>query len=126
VDLKTETAASAVKVGQTLRITTVLRNKTQEGLPMTMAVVGLPAGLSPQPWQLKELQEKKTVDFYEVSGSSVVFYYRQMKPGEEKTIQLDCKAEIPGRYTAPASRAYLYYTNEDKVWTSLTPINVFM
>jgi alpha-2-macroglobulin-like protein len=124
LSLETSAAASEVKVGQTLRISTALKNKTQEGLPMTVAILGLPAGLSPQPWQLKELMEKKIVDFYEVSGSSVVFYYRQMKPGEVRSIQLDCKAEVPGFYTAPASRAYLYYTNEYKVWTSIKPVTV--
>lgn len=126
VELTTKLAATRTKVGQTLRVTAVLKNKTSEGLPMTMAIVGLPAGLSPQPWQLKELQEKKVVDFYEVSGSEVVFYYRQMKPDERKTINLDCKAEIPGFYTAPASRGYLYYTNEYKVWTSLKPVSIQM
>jgi hypothetical protein len=124
VALETSAAASEVKVGQTLRISTVLKNKTQEGLPMTIAILGLPAGVNPQPWQLKELQEKKTVDFYEVSGASVVFYFRQMKPGEVRSIQLDCKAEIPGTFTAPASRAYLYYTNEYKTWTSIKPVTV--
>ena len=79
---------------------------------MTMAIVGLPAGLTAQPWQLKELQEKGTFDYYEVVGNNVVFYYRQMLPSESKTIHLDLKAEVPGTYEAAASTAYLYYTNE--------------
>lgn len=126
VKLETSIAAAKIKTGQTVRITSILTNKTESGLPMTIAIVGLPAGISPQPWQLKELQEKKVVDFYEVNGSSVVFYYRQMKPGEKRTINLDCKAEIPGFYTAPASRAYLYYTNEHKMWTSMKPLKIEM
>jgi hypothetical protein len=124
VDLKTTLSVEKVKIGQTARVTTVLSNKSGSGLPMTLAVIGLPAGLSAQPWQLKELQEKKVVDFYEVNGSNVVFYYRQMKPGEERIINLDCKAEIAGVYTPAASRAYLYYTNEDKVWTGLKRVVV--
>jgi hypothetical protein len=91
---------------------------------MTMAIIGLPAGLVAQPWQLKEMQEKKVFDFYEISGSEVIFYYRQMKPGEVRTINLDCKAEIAGTYTPPASRAYLYYTNEHKMWMSLKPVRI--
>jgi hypothetical protein len=27
-------------------------------------------------------------------------------------------AAVPGRYTGPASRAYLYYGNEHKVWVA--------
>ncbi|HEX2957774.1 MAG TPA: MG2 domain-containing protein [Chitinispirillaceae bacterium] len=124
VELKTSVSAAKVKIGQTARITAVLTNKTESGLPMTLAIVGIPAGLSPQPWQLKELQEKKIVDFYEVNGSEVVFYYRQMKPSEERTINLDCKAEVAGTFTPAASRAYLYYTNEDKVWVGMKPVQV--
>lgn len=126
VKLDTRISSDKIKVGETVRISSEVTNTTKSGLPMTMALIGLPAGLSAQPWQLKELQEKKVVDFYEISGSTVVFYFRQMKPGEKRVINLDCKAEIPGYYTPAASRAYLYYTNEHKVWTSLKPVKIGM
>jgi hypothetical protein len=124
VELKTSITATKVKIGQTARISAVLSNGTEKGLPMTLAIIGIPAGLSAQPWQLKELQEKKIVDFYEINGSEVVFYYRQMKPSEERTINLDCKAEVAGTFIPVASRAYLYYTNEDKVWVGMKPVQV--
>lgn len=126
VKLETSLSTNKVKIGQTVRVSTVLTNKTNTGLPMTVSVIGLPAGLSAQPWQLKELQEKRVIDFYEVTPSTVVFYFRQMKPEEVRVINLDCKAEIPGLFTAPASRAYLYYTNEFKVWSSLKPLKIEM
>jgi len=126
VKLETAISANKIKVGQTVRISTVLTNKTNTGLPMTVAVLGLPAGVSAQPWQLKELQEKKIVDFYEVTPSTVIFYFRQMKPEEIRTINLDCKAEVPGFFTAPSSRAYLYYTNEYKIWSRINPVRIEM
>lgn len=119
VKLATEVSGQAkatVKMGETIRLTTTITNKTSEGQPMTLAIVGIPAGLSAQPWQLKELIDKKVVDFYEIIGNNVVFYYRQMKPEEVRVINLDLKADIPGNYEAPASTAYLYYTNELKTW----------
>lgn len=124
VSLDVKSGIPKVKVGQTLRVSTTLTNLKNEGLPMTMVILGLPAGVSAQPWQLKELQEKKVFDFYEISGSSVYFYYRQMKPLEKRTIDIDCKAETPGEYTSVASRAYLYYTNEYKVWTSIGKLSI--
>jgi alpha-2-macroglobulin-like protein len=124
VSLDVKSGASKVKVGQTLRVSTTLTNLKNEGLPMTMVILGLPAGVSAQPWQLKELQEKKVFDFYEINGSSVYFYYRQMKPLEKRTIDIDCKAETPGEYTSIASRAYLYYTNEYKVWTTIGKLSI--
>ncbi len=124
VDLKTELSETKVKMGETVRLSATLKNTTQDGQPMTMAILGLPAGLSAQPWQLKELQEKKVFDFYEVVGNNIACYYRQMKPGETREINLDLKADIPGRYTAPASSAYLYYTAENKIWTALPQVEI--
>ncbi|MFN0202165.1 MAG: alpha-2-macroglobulin family protein, partial [Bacteroidia bacterium] len=124
VDMKTVLAAKEVKVGQTLRLTTTLSNKKAEGQGMAMAIVGIPAGLTVQPWQLKELKEKNVFDFYETKGNNVILYYRQLKPSETRTINLDLKAEIPGTYQANASSAYLYYVNEHKHWVGLDKVTI--
>jgi len=116
VKLETSLAENKVKVGETVRLTTTLENTTKEGLPMTIAIVGLPGGLSAQPWQLKELIEKNKVDFYEIREHSIVFYYRQMTPSDKKVIHLDLKADLAGEYEGAASSAYLYYTSEFKDW----------
>ena len=91
---------------------------------MTVAVLGIPAGLSAQPWQLKELQEKGVFDFYEIMNGNLVLYYREMAPGGQQTINLDLKAEIPGSYVGAASSAYLYYTNEYKHWVKGNSVTV--
>lgn len=116
VRLKTSLGTNNTKVGETVRLNIQLQNITEKGLPMTMAVIGIPSGLSLQPWQLKEIQEKEKVDFYELSKNYLVLYYRQMAPGETRELSLDLRAEIAGVYRAPASSAYLYYTNEYKHW----------
>ena len=79
--------------------------------------MGIPAGLGIQPWQVKEMQEKNLFDFYEIKDGTVVFYFRQMEAGEVKNIHLDLKADLPGEYEAPASSAYLYYSNDAVVWS---------
>lgn len=122
LDLKTELNTAKTKVGETVRLTTTLKNKTAKGQPMSVAIVGIPSGLSVQPWQLKELQEKHVFDFYETTGNNVVFYYRSLAPNDTKTINLDLKADIGGSYVAPASSAFLYYTNEYKVWKKGTEV----
>jgi hypothetical protein len=83
---------------------------------MTVALIGIPAGLSLQPWQLKELQEKRIFDFYEVIGDKLAIYYRELGPLANHTINLDLKAEVSGNFTGTASCAYLYYTDEHKDW----------
>lgn len=117
VSLETKLSKKESKVGETVRLTTTLKNTSDGGLPMTIALIGIPSGLSVQPWQLKELLDKKRVDFYEINKNYLILYYRQLIPKAEQVIHLDLKSEIPGNYEAPASSAYLYYTNEHKVWT---------
>ncbi len=116
IDVNTKLADKNVNQGETVRMGVTLKNKTQDELPSPIAIIGIPAGLSLQPWQLKELQDKKVFDYYEIIGSNLVLYYRGMGPKEERQINLDLKADIPGEYEAPASSAYLYYTNEYKTW----------
>lgn len=91
---------------------------------MTTAVIGIPAGLSAQPWQLKELQEKGVFDFYEIMDGNLVIYYREIAPDGQLNINLDLKAEIPGHFVARASSAYLYYSNEFKNWVSGNSITI--
>ena len=116
LDLTTALAKDQVNVSETVRLTTTIKNKKAEGQPSPMALVGIPSGLSPQPWQLKELQEKGTIAYYELSKGYVVFYFRGIEANATRTIHLDLKADVPGVYHAPASNAYLYYTSEHKDW----------
>lgn len=116
IDLKTDLNLKKVKVNETVRLTTTITNKKNEPQPMTLAYVGIPSGLIVQAWQLKELQEKKVFDFYELRQNYVVFYYRSLKEKESKVIHLDLTAKIPGTFLAPAGAAYLYYTKELKDW----------
>ena len=124
VEIKTKLAAKSAFVGETVRLSTTLKNTHDKGLPSTMCIVGIPAGMTAQPWQLKELQDKKVIAYYEVMGNNVVFYFRDMAPNEVKEINLDLKAEMPGEYDAPASSAYLYYTNEYKCWSGVDKITI--
>ncbi|MCH2045058.1 MAG: MG2 domain-containing protein [Saprospiraceae bacterium] len=117
VGLTTKLSKQNINMGETVRLTATVANVTKTDQPMTMMMVGIPGGLSLQPWQLKELQEKEVFDYYELFDGYAVFHYQALGEGESKTVNLDLKADIPGTYEAPASSAFLYYTNEYKVWS---------
>ncbi|MCC6722996.1 MAG: carboxypeptidase regulatory-like domain-containing protein [Saprospiraceae bacterium] len=104
-------------LGDTKRLTTTITNRSKEAVPNPICIVGIPAGLSLQPWQLKQMQERGVMDFYEIKDSYVVFYFRGMGAGEVKDLHLDLKADVPGEYEAPASAAWLYYSNDAVVWS---------
>lgn len=122
--LNTELGNTSSKMGSTVRLTTTLKNTTNIDQPVTMAMVGIPAGLSLQPWQLKELQDKKAFDYYEIFKGFIVFHFERMNPNEVRTINLDLKADIPGTYEAPASCAFLYYSHEHRNWDNPKQIEI--
>jgi alpha-2-macroglobulin-like protein len=124
IDLTTKLSSTLASVGETVRLTATLSNKLNKEVPSTMAIIGIPAGFTAQPWQLKELQEKNVFDYYEIKGNNIAIYYRGMAPASIKIIHLDLKAEIPGFYDAPASSAYLYYTNEFKTWCATEKVMI--
>lgn len=109
--------SQVVSLGDTRRLSTRLTNRSNEAVPNPIAIVGIPAGLSVQPWQVKQMQERGLMDFYEIKDSYVVFYFRGMAAGEVKELNLDLKADVPGAYEAPASAAWLYYSNDAVVWS---------
>lgn len=97
-------------------------NRTQEIVPTPVAIIGIPGGLEVRHDQLKELVKSEKIAAYEVLGREVVLYWRAMEADQKVTLPLSLVAAIPGDYTAPASRAYLYYTDEHKQWVD--PLHV--
>jgi len=116
VRLTTTLAGEKVNAGETIALRADLSNITDQGQPMTVAILGLPAGLEPRHDQLDELKKAGLFDYYETRPREVICYWRALKPNQKIGIKLDLVAAVPGRYTGPASRAYLYYTAEQKQW----------
>ncbi len=113
-----------MKAGEGVKVHVHVENKTTDGVPMTLARVGIPGGLAFQTWQLKELRDKGVVDFYETRPREVVLYWRALPPSAKKDIGLDLLALVPGAYEGPATSAYLYYTAEDKAWTAPLKVTI--
>jgi hypothetical protein len=124
IGVETSLAKQNVKMGENVKLRAKIVNKTDKGQPMTLARIGLPGGLTFQTWQLKELRDKKVIGFYETRQREVILYFRDMKPGQTVDVALDLVATVPGAFVAPASSAYLYYTDEDKSWSPPVEVTV--
>ncbi|MEM9346284.1 MAG: alpha-2-macroglobulin family protein [Planctomycetota bacterium] len=105
-----------VQEGESTEINVMVTNVTKDGLPTPLAIVGIPGGLEPDFDQLKELVAVGKIAAFEVIGRDVVLYWREIKPEQVVDLSIRCTAAVPGTYTGPASRAYLYYTDEYKQW----------
>ncbi|MBJ2176121.1 TonB-dependent receptor plug domain-containing protein [Aureibaculum sp. A20] len=112
------------KVGDNIRMSVNLENKTNEDVSMPIAIIGIPSGASVQSWQLQEIVDREEVAFYEIFDNYLVLYWRAFAAKENKTIQLDLKSEVAGVYQAPASTAYLYYASEYKYWIGGNKIEI--
>jgi alpha-2-macroglobulin-like protein len=124
VRVSTSIGKAVVKAGEGVKVRAHVENTTTDGIPMTLARVGIPGGLVFQTWQLKELRDKGLVDFYETRPREVILYWRALPPSAKKDVDLDLLAQVPGTFEAPATSAYLYYTAEDKAWTPPLKVTV--
>ncbi len=122
--LSTKLDKQEVAAGETVAMEAQLTNPTDKGQPMTIAILGLPAGLEVRADQLDELKKAGVIDYYETRAREVICYWRSLAPKKKVVVKLDLIAAIPGSYTGPSSRAYLYYTPEQKQWCDPLAIEI--
>lgn len=122
IQLQVALSEQTVKEGAVTEAQVICENTSTEAVPTPVAIIGIPGGLEVRHDQLKELVKSEQIAAYEVLGRDVVLYWREMKAGEKVQLPISLVAAIPGQYTGPASRAYLYYTDEFKQWAN--PLNV--
>ena len=115
--VKVETALSCatVKEGEIAELNVTVRNGGKD-VSMPLAVIGIPAGFEVRYDQLKELVSARRIAAWEMFDGGLVLYWRALRADETVRVPVSLKAVIPGSYTAPASRAWLYYTDELKNW----------
>jgi uncharacterized protein YfaS (alpha-2-macroglobulin family) len=99
-------------------------NRADEMIPTPVAIVGIPGGLEVRHDQLKELVKSGRIAAYEVRGRDVVLYWREMQAKQKVELPISLVAAVPGSYTGPASRAYLYYTDEFKDWAKGLEVSI--
>ncbi|MCP3099781.1 MG2 domain-containing protein [Myxococcus sp. K15C18031901] len=124
VSLEVSLAKKQLTEGEPTEARVMVLNRTNQKLPTAVAIFGVPGGMEVRHDQLKELVQRQVVDAYEVIGRDVVLYWRGMEPRKRIDVPLSLVAAVPGTYTGPASRAYLYYTDEHKVWTEGVKVSI--
>ncbi len=124
IAIQTTIDQKEIKIGDQVRMDVELKSVVNSNTATPMAIVGIPAGLSPQVRQLNQLVDDEKIGYYEISGSNVILYFRHLKKKAAKNIPLDLKANIEGTFTAPASVAYSFYNDEEKDWIEGTTVSI--
>ncbi|HEY7120163.1 MAG TPA: alpha-2-macroglobulin family protein, partial [Tepidisphaeraceae bacterium] len=124
VRLQTTLRDREVSEGALTEAAVTVTNTANETIPTPIAIIGIPGGLEVRHDQLKELVKSGKIAAYEVIGREVVLYWRSLAANEKVELPLSLTAAIPGHYTGPASRAYLYYTDEHKNWADPMAVTI--
>ena len=124
VGLDVRLADETVAEGAVTEANVTVINRADKAIPTPIAIIGIPGGLEVRHDQLKELVKAGRISAYEVLGRNVVLYWRMLDAGQKVKLPISLVAAIPGTYTGPASRAYLYYTDEYKHWTDPMQVTV--
>ncbi|MFT7561876.1 MAG: hypothetical protein ACI93R_003808 [Flavobacteriales bacterium] len=88
----------------------------RDDAPTPMAIIGIPAGLELQHDQLKSWVGEGKISAYEEKDGDLVLYWRALRAGETRKLDISLMAAIPGSFMGSAGRTYLYYTDEIKHW----------
>jgi hypothetical protein len=116
LSIQTSLKDATVAEGAQSEVDVTVTNVSSDAVPTPIAIIGLPGGLEPRVDRLKELVKSGQIAAYEIRGREVILYWRDMAGGSSVKIPLSVIAAVPGTYTGPASRAYLYYADEFKQW----------
>jgi hypothetical protein len=127
IQVKTQLDRTKFEEGESAHLNVTLENLEDHGQSMTVAIVGLPAGLT-LPEDMKQLKDycrlredgakPGLISAWEIRGRELVLYWRELAPKQKIEVPIDLIARVPGVYTGPASRAYLYYNADRKNWIS--------
>ncbi len=130
VQLTAKLAKQQLTEGESVRLNVKLVNVSGKDQGMAVAIVGLPAGLI-VPEDLKQLKEhckiveggnRPLVSAFEIQGRELILYWRDLAKDQTIEVPIDLIARVPGVYTGPASRAYLYYNADHRHW--IEPLQV--
>ena len=69
-------------------------------------------------------RQRPLVSAFEIRGRELVLYWRDLAPDQKIEVPIDLICRVPGEYSGPASRAYLYYNADLKHWVEPLKVNI--
>jgi hypothetical protein len=104
-------------IGDNVRMSIKIENPTYKNFGMITAKIGIPAGLTMEPRNLKAMMERNEIAYYEIFDNYLVLYWYNLVAKNNIKVNLDTKAEFAGKYTGKANHAFEYYFQQNYQWT---------
>jgi len=115
---------SKAKIGDNVRMTIKIENPTYKNFGMITAKIGIPAGLTMDPKNLKAMMEKNEIAYYEIFDNYLVLYWYNLDFKKNIQVNLNTKAEFAGKYTGKANHAFEYYYQQNYQWTDGVVVDI--
>ncbi len=132
VQLSAQLDRTEARESETVHLNVHVENASGKGQGMAVAILGLPGGLT-VPEDMKQLKDyirlpndgsRPLLSAFELRGRELVLYWRDLAPNQKIDVPLDLICRIPGEYSGPASRAYLYYNADLKHWVEPLKVSI--
>ena len=122
LELEVELPAPTITTGETMTVTAIVSNVSDDKQNMVMMKLGLPPGFNVLPSALEAAKEAGAISQYETNPGELVVYVASLEADETLELSYGIKPSYPVKAQLPASRAYLYYNPE--IQTLVPPIEV--
>ena len=106
------------KIGDNVRMSIKIENPTDKNFGMITAKIGIPAGLTMDPKNLKAMAERNEIAYFEIFDNYLVLYWYNLNSKKNIQVNLDTKAEFAGKYTGKANHGFEYYYQQNYQWTN--------
>jgi anti-sigma factor RsiW len=132
VKLSAKLDRTEARESETVQLNVHVENASGKGQGMAVAILGLPGGLT-VPEDMKQLKDyvrqpndgrRPLVSAFEIRGRELVLYWRDLAPDQKIDVPIDLICRVPGEYSGPASRAYLYYNADLKHWVEPLKVRI--
>ncbi len=105
---------TTLSVNDQLACTVTARNNTAQTINMAIVDLGIPPGFDVDPTAFAIMQEKSQIEKFEVTGTQVILYLRELT--KETPFQFTCslRAKYPLRVQTPPSVVYEFYEPQNR------------
>lgn len=114
--ISTRLDSAKASVGDVVKLHAMLENVSANAQGTTVAILGLPAGLSLENTDQLNKLAKSRISAWELRGRELVVYWRELPAGAKVAFDIDLECKYPGVFHGPASQAYAVYDSEHVTW----------
>jgi hypothetical protein len=114
LEIQVEYDRTTFRVDEQLKCSVTVRNNTGVVLNMAIVDLGIPPGFSVDTSHFEEMQQAGRIERFEVTGTQVVLYLRELSDAMPFRFSYALRAKYPLCVQTPTSAAYEYYQPKNR------------